>query len=56
MGSSISAAARISNWRFPGLCAEIRDYYTGAPVYNAPPIRGGQYNVVADGGIVLKFQ
>ena len=41
-------------WKFIGLRAEIRDFYTGSPAYNSA-IRGGQHNVVAGGGIVLKF-
>jgi hypothetical protein len=40
--------------KFIGLRAEIRDFYTGSPAYNSG-IRGGQHNVVAGGGIVLKF-
>ena len=42
-------------WRFVGLRAEIRDFYTGSPSYNAPALSGGQHNVVAGGGLVLKF-
>ena len=42
-------------WRFVGLRAEIRDFYTGSPSYNAPTISGGQHNVVAGGGLVLRF-
>lgn len=41
-------------WRFVGLRAEIRDFYAGGPSYNARAIAGGQHNVVAGGGIVLK--
>src|SRR5215469_9458314 len=33
-------------WRFVGLRAEIRDFYTGSPSYNAPALSGGQHNVV----------
>ena len=43
-------------WRFVGLRAEIRDFYTGGPSYNTSAIRGGQHNVVAGGGFVLKFR
>ena len=42
-------------WRFVGLRAEIRDFYTGSPSYNASALSGGQHNVVAGGGVVLKF-
>jgi outer membrane protein with beta-barrel domain len=43
-------------WRFVGLRAEIRDFYAGAPAYNAAAISGRQHNVVAGGGLVLKFR
>ena len=43
-------------WRFIGLRAEIRDFYAGGPSYNTAAISGGQHNVVAGGGLVLKFQ
>lgn len=43
-------------WRFVGLRAEIRDFYTGSPAYNSVAISGGQHNVVAGGGLVLKFR
>ena len=42
-------------WRFVGLRAEIRDFYAGGPSYNTRAIQGGQHNVVAGGGIVLRF-
>jgi len=42
-------------WRFVGLRGEIRDFYTGSPSYNASTISGGQHNVVAGGGLVLRF-
>ena len=43
-------------WRFVGLRAEVRDFYAGGPSYNTTAIRGGQHNVVAGGGLVLKFR
>jgi outer membrane protein with beta-barrel domain len=43
-------------WRFVGLRAEVRDFYAGGPAYNTSAIRGGQHNVVAGGGLVLKFR
>src|SRR5215471_12085673 len=42
-------------WRFVGLRTEIRGFYTGSPSYNTPQIQGGQHNVVAGGGFVLKL-
>ncbi len=41
--------------RFVGLRAEVRDFYAGAPSYNTAAFRGGQHNVVAGGGLVLKI-
>src|SRR5262249_30011626 len=43
-------------WKFIGLRAEIRDFYAGGPSYNTNVIRGGRHNVVAGGGLVLKFR
>lgn len=43
-------------WRFVGLRAEIRDFYSGAPLYNTSAISGGQHNIVAGGGLVLRFK
>jgi hypothetical protein len=42
-------------WRFLGLRAEVRDFYSGSPSFNVSSIRGGHHNVVAGGGFVLKF-
>jgi len=47
--------ADVRFWRFIALRAEIRDFYTGSPAYNTRSITGGQHNVVAGGGIVLRF-
>src|SRR5439155_1679027 len=41
--------------RWIGARGEIRDFYTGSPAYNLPGITGGQHNVVASGGFVLKW-
>src|SRR4051794_15052070 len=49
------AGVDVRFWRFVGLRREIRDFYTGSPSYNTRLIAGGQHNVVAGGGIVLKF-
>jgi outer membrane protein with beta-barrel domain len=43
-------------WRFVGLRCEIRDFYAGGPSYNTAAIRNGQHNVVAGGGLVLRFR
>jgi opacity protein-like surface antigen len=42
-------------WRFVALRAEARDFFTGAPAYNIPSISGGQHNIVATGGFVLRW-
>jgi len=41
---------------FIALRGEIRDFFTGSPAYNVPSIAGGQHNVTAGGGIVLRFE
>ena len=38
-----------------GARGEIRDFYTESPAHNLPGITGGQHNVVAGGGFVLKW-
>lgn len=43
-------------WRFLSLRGELRDFYSGSPAYNAPSLSGGQHNVVAGGGFVLRFR
>ena len=42
-------------WRFFSVRSEIRDFYSGAPSFNAPA-GGGQHNVVAGGGFALRFR
>ena len=42
-------------WRFVSVRAEIRDFYTGNPSFNAALSNSGQHNVVAGGGFVLRF-
>lgn len=42
-------------WKFIGLRAEVRDFYSGNPSYNVP-LNGSQHNVVAGGGFVLRFR
>ena len=51
---STMVQAWISNSTVPG--TEIRDFYSGAPDYNQAAFRGGQHNVVAAGGVLLKFK
>ena len=41
--------------RFLALRMELRDFFTGTPAYNVPLRRTGQHNVVAGGGLVLRF-
>lgn len=41
-------------WHRLGFRGEIRDFYTGSPAFNLP-LGGGQHNVIASGGIVLKW-
>lgn len=42
-------------WRFFGLRSEIRDFYSGSPNFNTPSA-GGQHNLVAGGGFLLRFR
>jgi hypothetical protein len=49
------AGVDTSLWRWIGLRSEVRDFYTGSPAYNLPGLGGGQHNVVAGGGFVLKW-
>jgi hypothetical protein len=43
-------------WRWIALRGEIRDFYAGSPSYNLPGLGGGQHNLVAGGGFVLRFR
>jgi hypothetical protein len=52
---AFGGGADLKFWRFVGLRFEIRDFYSGNPAYNAA-VSGGQHNVVAGGGIVLKLR
>ena len=49
------AGVDVRVWRFVALRGEARDFYTGAPDYNIASISGGQHNVVATGGFVLRW-
>ena len=49
------AGVDVRVWRFVALRGEARDFYTGAPGYNIASISGGQHNVVATGGFVLRW-
>ena len=54
-GFDFGGGVDVGFWRFIGLRAEIHDFYSGSPAYNPAAFRGGQHNVVADGGLVLRF-
>ncbi len=41
-------------WDWLALRGEVRDFYSGSPAYNLP-IGGGQHNVMAGGGFVLRW-
>ncbi|MDX2154189.1 MAG: hypothetical protein SFV54_25840 [Bryobacteraceae bacterium] len=47
--------ADVRVWRWLAVRGEVRDFYSGNPTYNVPGITGGQHNVVAGGGFVLRF-
>jgi hypothetical protein len=49
------AGGDVKFWRWLGLRGEIRDFYAGSPAYNLPGLGGGQHNVVAGGGFVIKW-
>lgn len=38
------------------LRGEIRDFYSGSPVFNIASIQGRQHNVVVSGGFVIRFR
>ncbi len=38
------------------LRGEIRDFYSGSPVFNIASIKGRQHNVVVSGGFVIRFR
>lgn len=44
----------VAIWSGLALRGEVRDFYTGSPSLNVP-LPGGQHNVVAGGGFVLRF-
>ncbi len=41
-------------FRWLGVRAEVRDFYTGSPAFNILQ-SGGQHNIVVGGGLVLRF-
>jgi opacity protein-like surface antigen len=49
------AGVDVRVWRFVALRGEARDFFTGTPNYNIPSLSGGQHNVVATGGFVLRW-
>jgi opacity protein-like surface antigen len=42
-------------WRFVAARGEVRDFYSGNPAFNVPINGGGLHNIVAGGGMVLRF-
>jgi opacity protein-like surface antigen len=42
-------------WRFVAARLEVRDLYSGNPAFNVPITGGGLHNIVAGGGMVLRF-
>ena len=49
------AGVDVRIWRLVALRGEARDFYTGSPGYNIGTISGGQQNIVATGGFVLRW-
>jgi len=43
-------------WRLVALRGEVRDFFTGSPNYNLPSLHGGQNNVVAGAGFVIRWR
>jgi hypothetical protein len=41
--------------RFVGARWEVRDFYPGNPAFNVPVTGSGLHNIVAGGGLVLRF-
>ncbi len=41
--------------RWLGVRGDVRDFYTGRPALNSLTLKGGQHNVVASGGFVLRW-
>lgn len=52
---SYGGGVDVKVWSWLALRGEIRDFYSGSPVYNLPSITGRQHNPVAGGGFVLRF-
>ena len=42
-------------WRFVATRWEVRDFYSGNPAFNVPITGSGLHNIVAGGGLVLRF-
>ena len=42
-------------WRFVAARWEVRDFYSGNPAFNVPITGSGLHNIVAGGGVVLRF-
>lgn len=41
--------------RFLSARFEVRDFFTASPLYNVPSVSGRQHNVVAGGGLILRW-
>ena len=44
---------KVKSWL--ALRGEVRDFYSGIPVYNVPSVSGRQHNIVVSGGFVIRF-
>lgn len=53
---NFGGGADLRVWRWLALRGEIRDFYTGSPAYNVATIGGGQHNLVAGAGFVLRWR
>jgi hypothetical protein len=51
----VGGGVDVDLWRWLGLRGEIRDFFTGSPAYNVDGIGGGQHNLVAGGGFVIRW-
>ncbi|MEJ7604801.1 MAG: outer membrane beta-barrel protein [Bryobacteraceae bacterium] len=52
---AFGGGADVKLWRFVGLRAEVRDFYSGNPSFNIQPSSSHQHNLVVGGGLVLRF-
>src|SRR5262249_61527239 len=52
---AFSGGLDVRVWRFLAARWEVRDFYSGNPAFNVPVAGGGFHNIVAGGGLVLRF-